>query len=161
MDDWTEEDKVKGFGKRMKTKRIDDPHLTRPVRLVLVNKQDFGERLTSIAKILSRDNLQFAFHTIENKDTSLSCYLADKSSTELTTTIELINKAMRKFQQPHALCNGMVYVKPPQASFTFVEMTDPNTYLHKLMSNETLKHGILRNLTMLVKLMSNTISKVN
>ena len=100
--------------------------------------------------------MQFAFHTIENKDTSLSCYLADKSSRELTTTIELINKAMRKFQQPHALCNGMVYVKPPQTSFTFVEMTDPNTYLHKLMSNETLKHGILRNLTMLVKLMSNT-----
>ena len=130
--------------------------MTRPVRLVLVNKLDFGERLTSIAKILSRDNLQFAFHTIENKDTSLSCYLADKSSTELTTTIELINKAMRKFQQPNALCNGMVYGKPPQASFTFVEMTDPNTYLHKLMSNETLKHGILRNLTMLVKLMSNT-----
>ena len=147
VDDWTEEDK---------DKRIDDPHLTRPVCLVLVNKQDFRERLTSIAKILRRHNLQFAFHTIENKDTSLSCYLADKSSTELATTIELINKAMRKFQQPHALCNGMRYVKPPQASFTFVEMTDPNTYLHKLMSNETLKHGILRNLTMLVKLMSNT-----
>ena len=136
VDDWTEEDKVKVFGERMKTKRIDDPHLTRPVRLVLVNKLDFGERLTSIAKILSRDNLQFAFHTIENKDTSLSCYLADKSSTELTTTIELINKAMRKFQQPHALCKGMVYVKPPQVSFAFVEMTDLNTYLHiKLMSN--------------------------
>ena len=63
---------------------------------------------------------------------------------------------MRKFQQPHALCNGMVYVKPPQESFTFVEMTDPNTYLHKLMSNKTLKHDILRNLTMLVKLKSNT-----
>ena len=70
--------------------------------------------------------------------------------------IKLINKAVRKFQQPHALCNGIVQVKPPQASFTFVEMTDPNTYLHKLMSNETLKHGILRNLTLLVKLMSNT-----
>ena len=159
VDDWTEEDKVKVkvFGERMKTKRIDDPHLTRPVRLVLVNKLDYGETLRSIEKILSRNNLQFAFHTIENKDTSLSCYLADKSSTELTTTIELINKAMRKFQQPHALCNGMVYyVKLPQTSFTFVEMTDPNTYLHKLMSNETLKHGILRNLTMLVKLMSST-----
>ena len=121
----------------MKTKRTDDPHLTRPVCLVLVNKQDFGERLTSTAKVLSRDDLQFAFHTIENKDTSLSCYLADKSSTELTTTIELINKTMRKFQQPDALCNGIVYAKPPQASFTFVEMTDPNTYLHKLVSNET------------------------
>ena len=91
MDDWTEEDKVKVFGERMKTKRINDPHLTRPVRLVLVNKQDLGEKLTSIAKILSRDDLQFAFHTIENKNTSLSCYLADKSSIELTATIELIN----------------------------------------------------------------------
>ena len=128
VDDWTEEDKVKVFGERMKTKRIDDSHLTRPVRSVLVNKQAFGERLTSIAKIL--------FHTIENEDTSLSCYLADKSSTELTTTIELINKAMRKFQQPHALCNGMVYLKPSQASFTFVGMTDPNTYLHKLYFKE-------------------------
>ena len=71
VDDWTEEDKVKVFGERMKTKRINDPHLTRPVHLVLVNKLDFGERLRSIAKILSRDNLQFAFHTIENKDKSL------------------------------------------------------------------------------------------
>ena len=51
----------------------------------------------------------------------------------------------------------MVYVKPPQASFIFVEMTDPNTYLHKLMSNEVLKHSILRNLTMIVNLMSNTV----
>ena len=50
----------------------------------------------------------------------------------------------------------MVYVKPPQASFTFGEMTDPDTYLHKLMSNRTLMHGIVRNLTMLVELMSNT-----
>ena len=76
VDDWTKEDKVKVFGERMKTKRIENhPHLTRPVCLVLVNKQDFGERLTSIAKVVSRDDLQFAFHTIENKDTSQSCYL--------------------------------------------------------------------------------------
>ena len=65
----------------MKAKRIDDPHLTRQVRLVLVNKQYFGERLISIAKIQSRDDLQFAFHTIENEGTSL-CYLADKSISE-------------------------------------------------------------------------------
>ena len=61
VNDWAEEDKVKAFGERMKTKRIDDLHLTRQVRLVLVNKQDFGERLTLIAKILSQDDLQFAF----------------------------------------------------------------------------------------------------
>ena len=45
LDDWTLKDKVKVFGERMKTKEIDDPHLTRPVRFVLVNKQNFGERL--------------------------------------------------------------------------------------------------------------------
>ena len=56
VDDWTYEDKIKVFGERMKTKKINDPHLTRPVRLVLVNKQDFGERLTLIAKMLSRDD---------------------------------------------------------------------------------------------------------
>ena len=117
----------------MKANRIDHHHLTRPVPLVLVTKQYFREKLTWIVKILSQNDLQFAFHTIENKDTSPSCYLANKSSTELTTTIKLINKAMRKFQQPHALCNGVVYVNPLQASFTFVEMTDPNTYLHKVM----------------------------
>ena len=98
MDDWKEEDKVKVFGERMKKERIDDLHLTRPVRLVIVNNQDFRERLTSIAKILSRDDLQFVFHTIENKDTSLSCYLA-----ELTRAIELINKAMRRFQHMHCV----------------------------------------------------------
>ena len=32
---------------------------------------------------------------------------------------------------------------------------DPSTCLHKLMSNETLKHGVLRNLQILIKLMSN------
>ena len=50
VDDWTEEDKVKVFGERMKTKRIDDRHLTRPVRLVLVKKLDFGERLNRLQK---------------------------------------------------------------------------------------------------------------
>ena len=55
--------------------------------LVFVSNQEFGGRPTLIAKILSRDDLQFAFHKIQYKETSLSCYLADKFSTELTTIL--------------------------------------------------------------------------
>ena len=128
--------------------------MTEAVRLVLVNKQDFGERLGSIAATLQKDGLQFAYHTLENNLTSLT-FLSDKNSTELISTIDMINKAMVKFQKPHVLCNGMVYVKPPKAAYTFIEMMDPITYLHKLMSNETLKQGVLRNLQILIKLMSN------
>ena len=62
---------------------------------------------------------------------------------------------MVKFQKPRVICDGMVYVKPPNAVYTFIEMMDPSTYLHKIMSNETLKHGILRNLQILIKLMCN------
>ena len=64
---------------------------------------------------------------------------------------------MVKFHRPHVLCDGMVYVKPPKAAYTFIEMMDPSMYPHKLMPNETLKQGILRNLQILRKLMSNPL----
>ena len=154
VSDWSDKEKHFVFGDRTQCEEIQDPHLTETVRLVLVNKQDFGERLGSIAATLQKDGLQFAYHTLENNLTSLT-FLSDKNSTELISTIDMINKAMVKFQKPHVLCNGMVYVKPPKATYTFIEMMDPSTYLHKLMSNETLKHGVLRNLQILIKLMSN------
>ena len=148
---WSDKEKHFVFGDRMQCEKIQDPHLTKAVRLVLVNKQDLGERLGCY---FTKDGLQFTYHTLENNLTSLT-FLSDKNSTELSSTIDMINKAMVKFRKPHVLCNGMVYVKPPKAAYTFIEMMDPSTYLHKLMSNETLKHGVLRNLQILIKLMSN------
>ena len=139
MSDWSDKEKNFVFGDRMQCEKIQDPHLTKAVCLVLVNKQDFGERLGSIAATLQKEGLQFAYHTLENNVTSLT-FLSDKNSAELTSTIDMIDKAMVKFQKPHVLCNGMVYVKPPKAAYTFIEMMDPSTNLHKLMSNETLKH---------------------
>ena len=154
MSDWFDKEKNFVFEDRMQCEKIQDLHLTKPVRLILVNKQEFGERLGSIVATLQKDGLQFVYHTLENNPTSLT-FLSDKNSTELTSTMDMINKAIVKFQKPHVLCNGMVYVKPPKAAYTFFEMLDSSTYLHKLMSNETLKHGVLRNLQILIKLMSN------
>ena len=125
VSDWSDKKKHFVFGDRMQCEKIQDSHLTKAVRLVLVNKQDFGERLGSIAATLQKDCLQFAYHTLENNLTSLT-FLSDKNSTELTSTIDMINKAMVKFQKPHVLCNGMVYVKPPKAAYTFIEMMDPS-----------------------------------
>ena len=95
------------FGDRLQCEKIQDPHLTEPVRLVLVNKQDFGEMLGLVAATLQKDGLQFAYHTLENNLTSLT-FLSDLNSTELTSTIDMINKAMVKFQKPNVLCDGMV-----------------------------------------------------
>ena len=49
----------------------------------------------------------------------------------------------------------MAWFKPPNTVYTFIEMMDPSTYLHKPMSIETLKHRFLQNLQILIKLMSN------
>ena len=141
MSDWSDKEKNFVFGDQMQCEKVQDPRLTKPVRLVLVNKQDF------------------AYHTLENNFTSLT-FLSDKNSTELTSTIDMINKTVVKFQKPLVPCNGMVYVKPPKAAYTFIEMMDPSTYLNKLLSNETLKHGVLRNLQILIKLMSNSFFDV-
>ena len=154
MSDWSDKEKNFVFGDRMQCEKIQDPHLTKPVCLVLVSKQDFGERLGSIAATLRKDGLQFAYHTLE-KDLTPLTFLSDKDSTELISTIDMINKAMVKFQKTHVLCDGVVHLKAPKVAYTFIEMMDPSTHLHKLMSNETLKHGILRNLQILIKLMSN------
>ena len=129
MSDWSDKEKNFVLGDRMQYEKIQDPHLTKAVRLVLVNKQDFEERLGSVAATLQKDGLQFAYHTLENDLTSLT-FLSDKNSTELTSTIDMINKAMVQFQKPHVLCNNMVYVQPPKAAYTFIEMMDPSTYLH-------------------------------
>ena len=81
--------------------------------------------------------------------------LRDDSSSDLMQTIQDINKVMSNLSRPHMLYRGKVYAKPDGARFTFIEMMDTETYLHKLMASPSIREGILRNLEKLDKLMSN------
>ena len=70
-------------------------------------------------------------------------------------TIQNINKVMSNLSRPHVLYRGNVYAKPDGARFTFINLMDTETYLHKLMASPSIRKGILRNLKKLDKLMSN------
>ena len=63
VSDWSDKEKNFVLGDRIQCEKIQDLHLTKAVRLVLVNKQDFWERLGSIDATLQKDGLQFAYHT--------------------------------------------------------------------------------------------------
>ena len=52
---------------------------------------------------------------------------------------------MSNFSKPHVLYQGNIYAKPDSARFTFIEMMDKETYLHKLMASPSIREGILRN----------------
>ena len=59
------------------------------------------------------------------------------------------------FSNPHVLCKGMVYCKPKDASFTFVEMMDPESYLNKSLATEVLREQVMRHMNALLRVMSN------
>ena len=50
---------------------------------------------------------------------------------------------MANFEKTQILCNGLVYVKPKLAEYTFVQMMDTETYLLKLMASSALREGII------------------
>ena len=62
---------------------------------------------------------------------------------------------MMTFRNPHVLYKGMVYCKPKDASFTFVEMMDPESYLNKLLASEVLREQVIRHMNALLRVMSN------
>ena len=70
-------------------------------------------------------------------------------------TVNKINYALANFENPQILCNGLVYVKPKLAEYTFVHMMDTKTYLLKLMGSSALHEGIIKHLNTLNRLMSN------
>ena len=81
--------------------------------------------------------------------------LREDSTSDLSNTAEDINRIMSNLTRPQVLCQGKVYAKPDQAHFTFIEMMDPEAYLHKLLANPTVREAILQNLEKLIKLISN------
>ncbi len=60
----------------------------------------------------------------------------------------------------HALFRSQVYAKPQGAKFTYVRMMDLTSYLHKLLSNDYLKHSIMKHFQMLEKFIGHPACEV-
>ena len=105
---------------------------------------------------LKRDGLKLFCETISGgADGKVPVPLSDQASSEIMDIINKINYAMANFENPQLLCNGLVYVKPKLAEYTFLQMMDTEIYLLKLMGSSALCEGIIKHLNTLNRLMSN------
>ena len=109
----------------------EDPKFQLPRRLVIVNENEFGEKLRKIAVKMRNDGLCLFVDLMENP---VKVSIRDSPPSDFLKTVEEINRAVMTFSNPHVLYKGIVYCKPKDASFTFVEMMDPESYLNKLLA---------------------------
>ena len=155
LDGWSKEEVHTAFG-RVEPRPPTSGRLQfcDPVRLVVVNQNEYGDIMKERVQRLRRDGMCLFFDILEDIESPFPS-LREDSSSDLMQTIQDINKVMSNLSGPHVLYRGKVYAKPDGARFTFIEMMDTETYLHKLMASPSIREGILRNLEKLDKLMSN------
>ena len=121
-------------------------------RLVIANKNKFGEKLRKIAVKMRNDGLCLFVDVIENP---VKVSIWDSPPSDFFKTVDEINRAMMTFINSHVLYKGIVYCKPKDASFTLVEMMDPESYLNKLLASEVLREKVMRHMNALLRVMSN------
>ena len=124
------------------------------MRIVLVNKEVYCDKITAVARQLRSDGMCLFIDTTD-KPESPSPSLVEENTCELMKAVSDIKGVMANLSNPHVLCRGKVYAKPEDAQFRFVPMMDPDTYLNKLLANSTIRDSILKNIEKLVKLLSN------
>ena len=130
----------------------EDPKFQLPCRLVIVNENEFGNKLREIAVKMRNDGLCLFADVIENP---VKVSIRDSPPSDFFKTVEKINRAMMTFSNPHVLYKSMVYCKAKDASFTFVEMMDPESYSNKLLASEVLQERVIRHINALLRVMSN------
>jgi hypothetical protein len=128
---------------------------TSPCALVVVNQREFSERILAAAERLRCDGLVL--------DIDMSREDSFRRPTEIDTSdvsaiITKIEKAMRLCD--HTLFRSQIYAKPAGATFTYVRMMDVTSYLHKLLSNNSLKEGVMKHFHMLEKFLSHPACEV-
>ena len=150
--DMTKKEVENKFGYAADIPVPEDPKFQLPCRLVIVNENEFGEKLREIVVKMRNDGLCLFVDVIENP---VKVSIRDSPPSDFFKTVEEINRVMMAFSNPHVLYKGMVYCKPKDASFTFVEMMDPESYLNKLLSSEVLREQVMRHMNPLLRVMSN------
>jgi hypothetical protein len=112
---------------------------TSPCALVVVNQREYSEPICEAAKRLRSDGLVVDID-MSREDSFGRPTEIDTS--EVSAIITKIEKAMRLCD--HALFRSQIYVKPAGATFTYVRMMDVTNYLHKLLSNNCLREGVMK-----------------
>ena len=149
--DMTKKEVEDKFGYAADIPAPEDPKFQLPCRLVIVNENEFGEKLREIVVEMRNDGLCL-FVVIENP---VKVSIKDSPPSDFFKTVEEINRAMMTFSNPHVLYKGIIYCKPKYASFTFVEMMDPESYLNKLLASEVLREQVMRHMNAMLRVMSN------
>ena len=155
LDGWLKEEVHTAFGRVEPRPPTSGKHqFCDLVRLAVVNQNEYGDIMKERVQQLRSDVVCLFYDILEDLESSFPS-LRDDSSNDLMQTIQDINKVMSNLSKPHVLYRGKFCAKPDGARFTFIEMMDTKTYLHKLMAIPSICEDTLRNLEKLDKLMSN------
>ena len=120
-----------------------------PCRLVVVEQSSYGAPLSKAHACLTSDGL---LCELEIVDKPVQPNLSITAPSSVTSVVRDIGIVMSRCG--HALHRGFVYVKPADASLTFIRMMDVNTYINKLLANDALRERILRHMTRIIQLLS-------
>ena len=126
---------------------------TKPLRIMVVG--EFAPKLNDAVERLTSDGL-----VVDGQWTALSSAQerCGSSSGEITTTIKKIEKMMELCD--HALHCSHVYMKPVDATVTYVRMMDVRSYLHKLLANEAIREPLIKHFNTLEKILSHPACEV-
>ena len=106
---------------------------TKPCRIVVVNEDEHLTQIMDAYQKLQSDGLSAEIVSLPNA--FQTCVPTNPSV--VTRTIKDIDRLMEVCG--HALYRGKIYTCPDGAALTFVEMMDVDSYLHHLLSNDTLR----------------------
>ena len=85
-----------------------------PVRIVLVNKEVYCDKITAVVRQLRPDGMCLFIDTID-KPESPSPSLVKGKTCELMKSVGDLNGVMANFPNLHVLCRGKVYAMPEAA----------------------------------------------
>ena len=118
---------------------------SKPCRIVVVNESEMLQKMTKAFERLQSDGLVADLVAIPNPEE----VILPTNESDLTKTIRDIDRIMQLCD--HALYRGHVYARPNLAIFTFSHMMDVDSYLHHLLSNDSVRERVLKHFTVLSK----------
>ena len=121
---------------------------TKPCRIVVVNEDEHLTQIMDAYQKLQSDGLSAEIVSLPNA--FQTCVPTNPSV--VTRTIKDIDRLMEVCR--HALYRGKIYTCPDGAALTFVEMMDVDSYLHHLLSNDTLRERVLKHFHVLSRILA-------